>query len=105
QLKIVEITEPAEIAPRIAVGLDGTTDAVMVIPSAMFWNRRQQVLATLAKSRVPAIFPEREYADDGGLLAYGTDVEDNFRGAAEYVDKILKGSKPADLPIVQPKKF
>jgi putative tryptophan/tyrosine transport system substrate-binding protein len=55
--------------------------------------------------RLPAIYPEREYADDGGLMAYGTNVPDNFRRAADYVDRILKGAKPGDLPIQEPVKF
>jgi putative ABC transport system substrate-binding protein len=54
---------------------------------------------------MPAIYPEREYADDGGLLAYGPNIPDMFRRGATYVDKILKGAKPADLPIEQPTRF
>jgi putative ABC transport system substrate-binding protein len=54
---------------------------------------------------MPAIYPEREYVDDGGLLAYGQDIPDNFQQAAGYVDKILKGAKPGELPIQQPVKF
>jgi putative ABC transport system substrate-binding protein len=54
---------------------------------------------------MPAIYPEREYVDDGGLLAYGQDMPDSFRRAAAYVDKILKGAEPADLPIERPTKF
>jgi putative ABC transport system substrate-binding protein len=57
------------------------------------------------EAKLPAIYPEREYADDGGLMAYGTNLADNFRRAADYVDRILKGTKPGDLPIQQPAKF
>ena len=57
------------------------------------------------RRRLPAIYPEREYADDGGLMAYGAYVPDNFRRAAGYVDRILKGEKPADLPVQAPTKF
>jgi hypothetical protein len=57
------------------------------------------------KARLPAIYPEREYADDGGLMVYGANVPDNFRRAAEYVDRILKGAKPGDLPIQEPVAF
>jgi ABC-type uncharacterized transport system substrate-binding protein len=59
---------------------------------------------SVASSSIPAIFP-REYADDGGLLAYGPSVIDNFRRAATYVDRILKGEKPADLPVQTPTKY
>ena len=71
----------------------------------MFWNERARIVTLAAKHRMPAIYPEREYADDGGLLAYGANVPDNFRRAAGYVDKILKGDGPGDLPIQQPVKF
>jgi putative ABC transport system substrate-binding protein len=71
----------------------------------MFWNQRTRIVALAAKHRMPAIYPEREYVDDGGLLSYGQDIPDNFRRAAGYVDKILKDAKPADLPIQQPTKF
>jgi putative ABC transport system substrate-binding protein len=56
-------------------------------------------------TRLPAIYPERDYADDGGLMAYGANVADNFRRAAGYVDSILKGAKPGDLPIQEPVRF
>jgi putative ABC transport system substrate-binding protein len=71
----------------------------------MFWNERARIVALAANYRMPAIYPEREYADDGGLLAYSQNVSDQFRRAAGYVDKILKGAKPADLPVEQPTRF
>jgi putative ABC transport system substrate-binding protein len=71
----------------------------------MFWNRRGDILVLVGAARLPAVYPEREYVDDGGLMAYGPSVPDNFRRAADYVDRILKGARVADLPIQQPIKF
>jgi putative ABC transport system substrate-binding protein len=79
--------------------------AVIVVPDGMFYSYRQDVVALVNAARLPAIYPEREYADDGGLMAYGANVVDNFRRAAGYVDRILKGAKPGDLPIQEPVKF
>jgi len=71
----------------------------------MFYNYRRDVVALVNAARLPAIYPEREYADDGGLMVYGANVPDNSRRAAAYVDRILKGAKPSDLPIQEPVKF
>jgi ABC-type uncharacterized transport system substrate-binding protein len=79
--------------------------AVIVVGSGMFWNYHRDVVALINEARLPAIYPEREYADDGGLMVYGANVPDNFRRAADYVDRILKGAKPGDLPIQEPVKF
>ena len=68
-------------------------------------NYRRDVVAVINAARLPAIYPEREYVDDGGLMAYGANVPDNFRRAADYVDRILKGAKPGDLPIQEAVKF
>jgi putative ABC transport system substrate-binding protein len=81
------------------------TDAVIVVGSGLFWNYRQDVVALLNEARLPAIYPERDYIDDGGLMSYGANVPDNFRRAADYVDRILKGAKPGDLPIQEPVRF
>jgi putative ABC transport system substrate-binding protein len=78
---------------------------MVVINDAMFWNYRRDILRLVASARIPAIYPEREYADDGGLIAFGPNVTDNFRRAAAYVDQILKGARAGDLPIQQPAKF
>ena len=87
--------------PTVLKGMDG----MVVLATATFWNERAAIIALAAAARIPAVYPEREYADDGGLIAYGANVPDNFKRAAGYVDRILRGSKPADLPIQQPSKF
>jgi putative tryptophan/tyrosine transport system substrate-binding protein len=89
------------LRPIVFAGLN----AVLVIPDPIFWNRRRDIVALVNAARLPAIYPEREYADYGGLIAYGANTPDNFRRAAGYVDRILKGAKPGDLPIQEPVKF
>jgi ABC-type uncharacterized transport system substrate-binding protein len=79
--------------------------AVVVVPDGLFYSYRRDVVALVNAARLPAIYPEREYADDGGLMAYGANASDNFRRAAAYVDRILKGANPGDLPIQEPVKF
>src|SRR6202022_931768 len=64
----------------------------------MLWNNRAIIIDLASKARVPAIYPEREYADDGGLISYGANVPEHFRQAAGYVDRILRGTSPGDLP-------
>jgi putative tryptophan/tyrosine transport system substrate-binding protein len=76
-----------------------------VLPDAMLWNERRVILTWAAAARAPGVFPEREYADDGGLIGYGPNVPANFHRAAAYVDRILKGKKAGDLPIEQPAKL
>jgi putative ABC transport system substrate-binding protein len=73
--------------------------------SAVFFNERRRLVDLAAKNRLPAVYPLREYVDVGGLMAYGANLTDLFRRAAAYVDKILKGAKPGDLPVEQPTKF
>ena len=80
-------------------------DAVIVLPGGVFYNFRRDIIALINEARLPAIYPERDYADDGGLMTYWANVADNFRRAADYVDRILKGAKPGDLSIQEPVKF
>jgi putative ABC transport system substrate-binding protein len=79
--------------------------ALMTNPSTFLVTNRAQIIDLAAKHKLPAIYPSTSYADAGGLMSYGPDQLDNFRRAANYVDKILKGAKPADLPVEQPTKF
>ena len=100
----VEAASPAALRalrPEVFSG----AGAVFVVGDGMFWNFRRDIVALLNEAHLPAIYPERDYADDGGLMAYGANVADNFRRAAGYVDRILKGAKPGDLPIQEPVKF
>jgi putative ABC transport system substrate-binding protein len=76
-----------------------------VLPDPVFGNELAQISRLAADNRLPALYVRREFAEAGGLLAYGPSFSDNYRRAATYVDKILKGAKPADLPVQQPTKF
>jgi putative tryptophan/tyrosine transport system substrate-binding protein len=90
-----------ELRPAVFSG----ANAVVIIPDGMFYAYRRDVVALINAARLPAIYPEREYTDEGGLMAYGANVPDNFRRAASYVDRILKGAKAGDLPIQEPVRF
>jgi ABC-type uncharacterized transport system substrate-binding protein len=94
----VEAATPEALRALGPEALDRGGGPVLVLPDAMFWNHRREIVALAAAARLPALYPEREYADDGGLMGYGPSVPDNFRRAAGYVDRILRGAKPGDLP-------
>ena len=79
--------------------------ALAVMPNPMFTSERGRLVDQAAKNRLPTMFPYSEFVDAGGLMAYGPSLADLSRRAATYVDKILKGTKPADLPIEQPTKL
>ncbi|MEX2220777.1 MAG: ABC transporter substrate-binding protein [Candidatus Rokuibacteriota bacterium] len=79
--------------------------ALLVLPDAMFITHRRRIVELVARSRVPAIYGEREFVDAGGLMFYGASLVDMYRDAAGYADRILKGAKPADLPVEQPTKL
>ena len=79
--------------------------AIMVVPDPMTTNHRREVVELAAKQRLPGIYSMRDFVDDGGLISYGIDMNRILRRGAEYVDKILKGAKPGDLPIEQPTRF
>ena len=80
-------------------------DAFFTLADPVLFAHRARIAEFANRNRLPAMYPHREYAEAGGLMAYGADLRDNFRRAAAYVDKILKGAKPADIPVEQPTKF
>jgi len=82
-----------------------TAEALFQFPSPMFYNSRKRIVALATKHRLPAIFVDRTFAELGGLMSYGAGVIEMFRKAATYVDRILKGTKPSELPVEQPTKF
>jgi putative tryptophan/tyrosine transport system substrate-binding protein len=103
--------EVAEAARReaIAAALDQLQErgvsALVVLPDSVYFNEHKYIVLVVTAKRLPAIYPDRVYAEAGGMIFYGPDVRDNFRRAADYVDRILKGAKPGDLPVQQPTKF
>ena len=80
-------------------------DALTVVSTPVFDNQRRRLVELAARNRLPAVYTFRPYVDAGGLMSYGPDISDLFRRAATYVDKILKGVKPGDLPVERPTKF
>jgi putative tryptophan/tyrosine transport system substrate-binding protein len=105
ELRPVEVRGPDEFDSAFQAAARTQADALITVSDAMFHNQHARIAELAAKSRLPAVFPERPFADAGGLMAYGPSVLDSFRRAAYYVDRILKGAKPADLPVEQPRKF
>jgi putative ABC transport system substrate-binding protein len=101
----VPVRGPAEIEAAFATVARGRAGALSIVPSPMFFSQRKRLAELAMKHRLPTIVGPREYAEAGGLVSYGADNSDLFRRAAGYVDKILKGAKPGDLPIEQPTKF
>jgi putative ABC transport system substrate-binding protein len=105
QLQILEARTPAEIERAFTAMTSQRAGGLLVLRDAVFRAKRAQIVALAAKNRLPAVYGLREEAEAGGLMAYGASVPENFRRAATYVDKILKGARPADLPVEQPTKF
>jgi putative ABC transport system substrate-binding protein len=105
QLQVVEVRDPSDFDSAFSAMTRERAGALVVLPDAIFQNERTRIAGLAAKARLPAMYAWREAVDAGGLMAYGASVPDIFRRAATYVDKILKGTKPADLPVEQPKKF
>jgi putative ABC transport system substrate-binding protein len=101
----VEIRDPSEITTAFKVAADAGVRALLIPASGILFSRASQIAELAAASRLPAIYELRPFVDAGGLVSYGADIEDIWRRAATYVDKILKGATPAELPIEQPTKF
>ena len=105
RLQTLEARDPQEIDSAFATMTKERAGALVVLSDAILLNQRRQIAELAAKGRLPAVYTLREHAEAGGLMAYGANPLDLERRAATYVDKILKGAKPADLPVEQATKF
>jgi len=102
---ITPVASTPELESAIAALADTANSGFMVIPGPFMANRSTQITSLAARYRLPAVYPFRYYAELGGLLSYGNDQYDNYRRVAAYVDRILKGDKPGELPVQAPVKF
>ena len=108
KLKLEEIETQADakgLESAFQAAKQKQVDAIMTTANRVFFAERKRIVELASKHRLPAIYPEKGFVDEGGLMSYGADYDDLFRRAAVYVDKILKGVKPADLPVQQATKF
>ena len=105
QLRFADVRSADEIDRAFSAITAETADALVVLPSPMFFVERRRIVELATKNRLPSIFGGREFAEEGGLISYGASINDLFRRSATFVDKILKGAKPADVPVEQPTKF
>jgi putative ABC transport system substrate-binding protein len=108
KLKLEEIEtqpDPKGLASAFQTAKQKQVNAIMTITTRPFFAERKRIVELAGKNRLPAIYFQKEFVDEGGLMSYGADFDDLFRKSAHYVDKILKGAKPADLPVQQATKF
>ena len=105
KLQYLDVLDPKDIETAFREASKGRADAALVLPSPFAFGERIQLVDLAAKHRIPAMYGSSEYVEPGGLMTYGVSFTDLFRRAAYYVDKILKGAKPAELPVEQPTKF
>jgi ABC-type uncharacterized transport system substrate-binding protein len=99
-----ELRRAEDIGP-VFEAFRGSADALYVVPDPLVATNRIRIITLALAARVPAIYGSREYVDAGGLMSYGPNIPDLFRRAGDFVDKILRGAKPADIPVQQPTKF
>jgi ABC-type uncharacterized transport system substrate-binding protein len=104
-LQYLDVLAPKDIGTAFQAASKGRAEALLALSSFVIISERAQIADLAIKNRLPAIYPWPEFVEDGGLMTYGPSSNDLFRRAATYVDKILKGAKPADLPVEQPTKF
>jgi putative tryptophan/tyrosine transport system substrate-binding protein len=105
QVQSLEVRGPNDLDSAFSTMIKRRTDALLPLGDSVVVFHRDRIIQFATKNRLPGTYPNSEWADAGGLMAYGPDILDSFRRAATYVDKILKGAKPADLPVEQPMKF
>lgn len=104
-VSVFEAGNQSQVESAFGAALRARAGGVIVAGDPYFFSQAREIAELAARSRLPAIYPLREHVEAGGLMSYGTDQAENYRRAATYVDKILKGAKPADLPVEQPMKL
>jgi putative ABC transport system substrate-binding protein len=104
-LKVISAGSNDEVDEAFATIVQNGVEAVLITPAPLFLDRRIHLATLAARHGIPAIFPDRQYAEAGGLMSYGPNIADQYRQAGLYAGRILKGDKPADLPVMQPVKF
>src|SRR2546430_543296 len=105
KMRVLNASNSGEIDAAFAAMSRERAEALFVAPDFFFHSRRVQLATSAARNGIPATYANRDYAEAGGLMSYGTNVTDSFREVGVYVGRILKGEKPADLPVTQPTKF
>ncbi len=105
QLQLVEVRGPNELDRAFSTMIRARVEAILVFPSTGLFNERKRIVDLAAKHRLPSMSMAKEFMELGGLIAYGASISDLLRRSATYVDKILKGAQPGDLPVEQPTKF
>ena len=105
QLQYLGVEDPKDLDTAFRNAVSWRAHAIIVLQSPVFGSRRKALVELAVKNRLPAMYSHSDYMDAGGLMFYGPNTSDLFRRAATYVDKILKGAKPADLPVEQPTSF
>ena len=101
----VEVREPEDLAQALAAARASRPGALVVGPDTLFFQQRDQILEFARAARLPAMYPFRDFVDAGGLISYSLNSKEVYRTLARYIDKILKGAKPADLPVEEPREF
>ena len=102
---VLPIRDASELEPAIAAHAAAPDGGLIVMPGPFLANRSAELTALAIRHRLPSVYPFRYYAELGGLLCYGNDQADNYKRAAAYVDRILKGARPGELPVQAPVKF
>ena len=105
KLQLLEIRKAEEFDNAFLAITKGQSEALLLLGDPVAFSYRRRILELVARNRLPAMYTASDYVEDGGLMSYAPNISEQFRRAATYVDKILKGAKPADLPVEQPTKF
>ncbi len=105
RVQVLEARTADQVPRQFEAATTAGAGGLLVIGDPLIYSLRQEIAGLSAKVRLPAMYPSRDYAEEGGLMSYGADRRQIYRRAAEYVDRILKGAKPADLPVERPSKF